>query len=189
MALPLPECETPLDVCCDKAFLIADRILDIAHTAVTACIPEGDCGGPPIVGYVTVGTRIQDPRSDYLVVSLAGIAPSRRSADTTGRMQLPIYRASFLVQLLESGWPTPWGDEEQIFTPNPDEFMQAAKHSYSHAEAMYRALHVALTNNDLIPGCRDGSCYAAIGDLIPLEPSGGSVGWETGIVVGFDLGN
>lgn len=166
------------------AFSIADNLLEIAHTAVVGCIPETSCDLPVLVGYVAVGTRVRDPLSDYVVVSLSSLAPTRRSSDASGRMRLPIYRATFQIRLLESGWPVPWGDDE-IIVPSADEYMQAAKHSYSHAEAMYRALHIALTTNELTGGCTD--CFASIGALEPVEPSGGSVGWETTVVTEFDM--
>jgi len=186
MALPSPDCDVPLDVCCDMAFTIASNILEIAHTAVVGCIPITPCPLPEIVGYISFGLRVEDPVPDYLVVSLASLTPTPLSADRNQKMHLPIYRAEFQVRLLESGWPQPTGDDQEIIPPEPDEFAAAAKHAYAHGEAMYRALHVALTNNELNPYCQSG-CFKAISALTPVEPTGGTVGWDVNITTDFDM--
>jgi len=168
------------------AFTIAENILDISLSAVLGCLMDVSCPLPEIVGYITVGTRVQDPVPDYLVVSLVSLSPSPGSSDRNQKMHIPIYRAEFQVRLLESGWPVPAGDDEAIEMPSPFEYSSASKYAYSHGEAMYRALHVALTNNDLNPYCEQG-CFKAISQLLPIDPSGGTVGWETTVTTDFDI--
>jgi len=185
MALPHEHC-APGEVCCTSLFDVAANILEIAHTAVVGC-SDCDCDLPPIVGYVSMGYRVEDPQADYVAVSLLSVFPSPRSADQSGNMQLPVYRASFQVKLLETGWPMPYGDGEEILVPDPDFVQNAARHSYAHGEAMYRALANALARKELNLACRD--CFQRIEPLQPVEPSGGTVGWMTNIVLGTSFGN
>jgi hypothetical protein len=181
MALPHEHC-APGDVCCTSLFEIADRILKVAYDAVTGCSVL-DCELPELAGYVSMGEQIQDPVADYLVVSLTSVGPSARSADPSGNMQLPLYRANFQVKLLETGWPQPEGDEDEIIVPSPELVHNVTRHSYAHGEAMYRALGRALTGRRLNP-C--GDCFQRIEPLRPVEPSGGTTGWVTNIVMGMD---
>ena len=185
MALPPYDC-SPDEVCCDMLYTIAANILEISHTAVTECTVGIPCDLPQIVGYVSVGLRIADPVSDRLVVSLADLGPSPQSADNAGRMNIPMWRAKYQIQLLESGWPTPQGDLEEIIPPDPNDYAAAAMHSYAHGEKMYRALVVALHQNELNPYQNDAT-FKRIDSLVPVEPSGGSVGWETTVTVDCPL--
>lgn len=180
MALPHADC-SPGQVCCTTLFDVACNILEIAHCAVVGCSVV-ECNLPEIVGYVSMGERIEDPASDFLVVSLSSVFPSPGSGDGSGNMQNPIYRARFQVKLSETGWPMPTGDDEEIIPPEPHDYQTASLHSYAHGEAMYRALANALARKELDPRCT--GCFQAIEPLRPMEPSGGTVGWTTGIVLG-----
>ena len=182
MALPNSQC-APGDVCCESLFSTAENILNIAYSAVCNCSVV-DCDLPDLAGYVSMGRDIKDPLSDYVAVSVIQIIPSPRSADQQGSMQLPMYRARFQVKLLETGWPMPQGDGDEILVPPPALVMDVARHSYAHGEAMYRALGGALTAGTLNSSCN--SCFQRIEALTPIEPSGGSVGWLTEIVLGMD---
>jgi hypothetical protein len=184
MALPHENC-APGEVCCTSLYDVAHNILDIAFDAVVCCSVT-DCNLPDITGYVSMGTRIEDPVADYLVVSLQSVYPSPQSADQAGNMQLPVYRANFQVKLLETGWPMPYGDDEEILVPDPELVNNVARHAYAHGEAMYRALANALARRTLNLGCRD--CYQRIEPLVPVEPSGGTTGWMTNIVLGTNFG-
>lgn len=181
MALPTGPCAVD-EVCCDDLFVVAERILLIAHTAVLECIADSPCPVAEVVGYVSVGSRIEDPQPDRLVVSLTNIYPSPGSADNHGSMKMPLMRAAFQVQLLESGWPNVHGDSEQMIPPQPDDYMNAALHAFGHGEAMYRALRVAFSTGQIDPRAKRG-CYQRLDPLQAIEPSGGTVGWQTAVTV------
>jgi len=183
MALPGNQCMDPRDPCCDHFYVIADHILEIAHTAVVQCMVGLDCLSP-LEGYVSIGTRINDPVSDYLVVSLVGIRGP--SGGGENKMVVPYYRAHYQVRLLESGWPLPQSDGAGIGPPAGDEYTYASRFSMAHAQVMFRAVNNALMANTINPYCRAG-CYQHITDLVPVEPSGGSVGWEFNVIVDADL--
>lgn len=183
MALPHEGC-APGDVCCDSLFAIAENILEIAHTAVVGCSVT-DCELPGLAGYVSMGTQINDPLADYLVVSVGQVFPAPAN-NSTGVMHLPLYRVSFQVKLLETGWPMPTGDGEEIIPPPPDLVHNVTRHAYAHGEIMYRALANALARKQLVPDCHD--CYQAITPLTPVEPSGGTTGWLCTITTGLDWG-
>ena len=185
MALPHEEC-APGDVCCTSLYDVACNILEIAHSAVVGCSTV-DCILPDLAGYVSMGRQIEDPVADYLAVTLISVFPSPQSADQAGNMQLPIYRANFQVKLLETGWPMPYGDDEEILVPPPELVHNVARHAYAHGEAMYRALANALARKTLNLDCRD--CYQRIEPLEPIEPSGGTTGWQTNVVLGTSFGN
>ena len=182
MALPHEQC-APGDVCCETLYATAERILDVAYNAVANCSVV-DCNLPELAGYISMGARIEDPLADYLVVTLRNVAPSPRSADQAGSMNLPMYRATFQVKLLETGWPQPSGDPDEIIIPSPALVHEVARHSYAHGEAMYRALGGALTARTLNASCN--TCFQRIDPLEPVEPSGGTTGWVTAIVLGMD---
>ena len=183
MALPHEHC-APGNVCCTSLFDAAANLLEIAHTAVVGC-SFTECALPELVGYISMGARIEDPQADYLVVSLQAISPT--AGDRSGNMHLPLYRATFQVKLLETGWPMPHGDDEQIIIPDPDLVSNVARHSYAHGEAMYRALANALARKELNPSCND--CYQTIAPLTPIEPSGGTTGWLTTVTLGTNFGS
>jgi hypothetical protein len=184
MALPHEHCG-PGEVCCASLYEVADLILEICHTAVVGC-SSCDCELPGLVGYVSMGRQIEDPAADYLAVTLTSVFAAPSSADDTGNMQLPIFRANFQVKLLETGWPMPYGDGEEINIPEPELVQNAARHAYAHGEAMYRAAANALMRRELNPGCRD--CYQRIEPLTPVEPSGGTTGWQFNLIVGTNFG-
>lgn len=181
MALPTERC-APGDVCCEDLFSTAERILEVAYNAVVNCSVV-DCDLPEMAGYVSMGKQIADPVADFVAVSVLDVRPSPRSADQQGNMQLPTYRARFQVKLLETGWPMPQGDGNEILVPPPQLVQNVARHSYSHGEAMYRALGGALTARTLNASCN--TCFQRIEPLTPVEPSGGTVGWTTEIVLGM----
>jgi len=186
MAFPNEQC-APGDVCCTSLYDVAENILSIAYDAVSGCSVV-DCNLPELVGYVSMGQRIEDPIADYLVVSLLSVFPAPPPAsERGGNMQLPIYRANFQVKLLETGWPMPQGDDEEIIVPDPTLVTNVARHAYAHGEAMYRALANALARKTLNLGCAD--CYQRIEPLQPIEPSGGTTGWTTNLILGTTFGN
>lgn len=163
---------------------MAASILDIAYTAVANC-STFDCPTPELVGYVSMGAQIADPHADFLVVSLQTVSAAPEAGAGRGNHLLPIYRASFQIKLLETGWPTPWGDGETINYPDTVLVNDVTRHSMAHGEAMYRALGNALATN-VLPG--DAQAFRRLEPLRPLEPSGGATGWVTNLTIGTEFG-
>lgn len=183
MPLPFGPCDIPLDVCCTSLFDVAEHVLDIVLPAVNDCLTPSECSDTPMIaGYVSMGTQIQDPVADYVVVSLQTISTSPGSRDAVGRMQLPMYRATYQVRLLETGWPTAESSGEEIWVPSPEQVHDISRHAYAHGERMFRALADALVRKTLGPGA---CTFTAIGQLFPIEPSGGTVGWQTTVEIGI----
>jgi hypothetical protein len=178
MALPYIDCEIPYDVCCDNIFTAAEVILDAVLPAVNSCVTPSKCGDPiPIVGYVSMGTRIEDPVADYVVVSLANLTKSPGSEDQTGKLHVPVWRAEFQVRLLESGWAMAEEINEEIYVPDPVVTHALARHSYAHGEAMFRAVANLVTSRSA--SISGSNCqFHTVSALIPLEPSGGATGWQ-----------
>ena len=183
MALPNEQCAAE-DVCCTSLYDMAASILDVAYTAVANC-STFNCPTPELVGYVSMGSQIADPHADFLVVSLQSVSAAPESGGGRGNHILPIYRASFQIKLLETGWPTPWGDDEQINIPDPVLVNDVTRHSMAHGEAMYRALANAMATN-VLPG--DAQSYRRLEPLQPIEPSGGTVGWVTNLQIATEFG-
>jgi len=88
------------------------------------------------------------------------------------------------VKLLETGWPMPYGDGEEIIVPPPQLVQNVARHSFAHGEAMLRALNGALTGGTLNQSCN--SCFQRIDPMEPIEPSGGTTGWQLNIQLGMN---
>jgi hypothetical protein len=135
--LPPYDCNAEADPCCDDFYIVAKNILDIGYNALVECMAQYPCPGE-FAGYVSIGQRINDPVSDYMVVSLISIDPAVRSS--TDKMFLPYWRATYQVRLLETGWPLPTDDDEQIYMPSAAEYAHAAKFSLAHAQVMYKAI-------------------------------------------------
>lgn len=186
MPLPFSDCDIPYDVCCDALFSTAEEILDIVLPAVNNCVAPSPCRPhAPIAGYVSMGVLVQDPVADYVVVSLSRLETSQGSQDDAGRLQVPVWRALYQVRLLESNWPTAEELNEQIYVPSPDLTHAIARHSYAHGEAMFRALANAVTARSANMSGKPCT-FHMIEPLVPVEPTGGTVGWETNVWVNIN---
>jgi len=186
MPLPFSDCDIPFDVCCDTLFATGEEILDIVLPAVNNCVAPSACAPhTPIAGYVTMGVTVRDPVVDYVVVSLDRLETSRGSQDDAGKLQTPVWRALYQVRLVESNWPTAEEVNEQIFVPSPELTHAIARHSYAHGEAMFRALANAVTSRTAKPGIQLCT-FHMVEPLVPVEPSGGTTGWETSVWVNIN---
>jgi hypothetical protein len=186
MTLPSGACDVPEPNCCSDWFTMANTILEVAHGAVVACQQDTACEQASIIGYVHVGSRTEDPTSDYVTVKLARVAPPF-VADRDRKMvsTFPSFRATYVVSLLETGYPMVQDDGDEIFVPDPGLVHVVSAHSYAHGEAMYRALANAVANGT-IGG--DGCGNVRLGDLVPSGPSGGSAGWEATLEIEMRFG-
>lgn len=173
--IPLVPCE-PADACCVSLYDIASHLLAEVYDALITCYPSPDACAP-LAAYVTLGLG-DDGIVDALTVASQGIvaAPSNRPGSVS------LWRAHFAVILRESGWPTAKVEGEQIVFPAPDLQAAAATHVYSMGEAMHRKLVYLYNTKSLAPAdvvCVNGT----LGQMIPLAPRGGVVGWQVPVTV------
>lgn len=186
--LPNEFCDIPDQVCCDTLFEIADQLREIAVVALDQCGLPLDCNDPDSTGeiasYVYHSGQVEDPVPDYLAVALTSFGPATSSTDQYGSLKkMPQFVARFQVRLLEKNWPMIQTDDAgRMWIPEASLLSQLSKHSYAHGEAMYRALARAV-----IRGTLTGCGQQTIGNLFPIPPSGGTVGWEVEITVTVDM--
>jgi hypothetical protein len=188
MPLPLQACadDIPTDVCCTSLFDVADRIRCIANTAVVAAFHES-CADREWRSYVTVGQRAAEPLGDALVVYMPALGQSPDSRSPSGKLNsIVLERARFVIFLTENGWPTIVADEmgDVISVPDSNVLHALARHSYGHAEAMYRAIRRAAAKNATsadalfpIATFRNLVQSFEVGDLTPVDPAAFTVGW------------
>lgn len=193
MLPPAHGCEPGDVVCCNTFFATGEAILDLGLAAVNdeSCYPD-ECEAPKIEGFVTMGRGQEYPIFDALIVSFMALSPTPRSSDAHRNISgAPLWRITWQVKLVESGWMVfvPSDDEEVV--PAPPELIHSnARHAFSHIESLYRALANAVITRSLPGLCGsevDQSCYANISELTPLEPSGITVGWVFTITHDIDL--
>jgi hypothetical protein len=170
-------CDPDDYVCCTDLFDAAQHVHDVAYAALMGCLPEG-C--KDIDGYVMTGPP-SDPTGDYLAIWVTSISPAtnvnQRLIDQS--TPLPLARASFALQLMESGWPLVQPDG----MPSPDHLAFASRHSYGHGEVVRRSLYGVMKTKTM-PG---GSCtFQQMGAMIPMR-GGGLVGWRIDFTIGIEF--
>ena len=144
MPLPIANCAADIssDVCCDTIWLMGERIRTVALDAVLTCVDD-DCANEAITSWQTEGDRSGSVKGNTLVVSFvtAALAPSGQRRSGSPR-PTPITRASFRVELRETGWPfiTERASVQSIKLPDPQIVHAVAKHARAHGERMWRAL-------------------------------------------------
>jgi hypothetical protein len=170
--VPIPsfsDCDPDDYVCCTTLYDVAQRTHDVLFAALLGCLPAQEC--QKMSGYIMTGPP-QDPVGDYLALN-AGVNQTLQAT------KLPLPRASFAVQLMETGWPMIDGD----LLPSAAELAFASQHSYGHAEVVVRALYRAMAKGTL-PG---GSCtFQQMGTMVPLARSGGMAGWRIDFTIGIE---
>lgn len=188
MPLPLQACaaDIPTDVCCTSLFDVADRIRCVANAAVVASF-HGSCADRAWRSYVTVGPNVSEPLGDALVVHMPALGQSPASRTLGGKLtSVVLERAQFVIFLTENGWPMIEVDEmgDVIAVPDSDVVNAVARHAYSHAEAMYRAIRRAAAKNAtsadaLFPLATFRNLVQSfdIGTLTPISPAAFTVGW------------
>lgn len=188
MPVPTASCADLIsgDVCCDTTWLVGDRIRSVAFEAVCCCAETG-CNGRAWRSFTTIGSQIQDPLGESLIVSMPSLSPT----STTDRGKLPIltpHRAIYLVQIRETGWPTihTTGGGE-IVVPDSNVVNAVSKHVQSHGEKMYRALVGGQQAYTLFPP-RTNSHITGV-TISPLTPLGPDllVGWSMQVAVDMKL--
>lgn len=159
---------------------IAEHVLDECYRAVLPLLePQAD--GTALRAYVTMGSAGDDGVTDALCVSFLGAALTGGSTAGNATLALPGVRASFQVMLRESGWPVVSVVDGRIAAPPTTAQAAAARHAFAHGEALYRHILRLNTRRQIAP-MFTGS-VATIGQLVPMPPQGGVVGWK----VNFDV--
>lgn len=178
MAIPAASCAGTDDPCCTWLFATANHLLASVFDALNACTPPDDCAGS-IQAYVTLGDG-DDGQTDALTVAVSELAPSTRNAPGAPS----VWIAQYVVRLRESGWPTVTFDGDAIIMPTPADQAAAARYIYSRGEAMHAKLAAMMKAKALTP---DGyQCVAAtVGQMRPLRPEGGVVGWVIPVDIQF----
>lgn len=177
MAIPSGPCDSGSEARCVSLYDIAAHLVTHSYEAIMEVYPSADCC-EALSAYVTMG-RGDDGVVDSVIVALADVRMDAASVPGV----FATHTAQFNVILRESGWPTIYLDADgAIALPAPAEQNAAARHSYSHAEAMYRRLAYLQNTRSLTP---DGMpcTRQTIGVLTPLNPSGGVVGWQVPVFI------
>ena len=166
--IPLGPCADLPEPCCVNLSDIANHLLNETWNALDEC---GEDACKDILAYVTMGAG-DDGVVDALTVSFLSTSP-------TGSL-LPgvpnLYRASFNVRLVESGWPMAFAQDGVIVLPDPAAQAAAARYMLGRGEAIHRRLAYLSSSRGLTPSsvrCSNGT----VGALSPLAPLGGVVGW------------
>jgi len=184
MALPPlePDCDISPDVCCDAFWGVANHLVVVVLDGLENCRPTEICDDDWFHGYVPHGIRVEDPAPNYVVASLANVSIVNSNQRTA--QFFPRYLAVYQVRLLESGWPMAQDDGESIWVPDHRDLHALSRHSYSHGEVMWRALANAVATGNIQP--RHCS-FEQLGTFRPVEPSGGTVGWQVDVTVDVPL--
>lgn len=188
--MPLPHATCPADVpddyCCDTLSEVADRIRTVALNGLCSCTSTS-CADQEMRSFVTIGPGVQDPIGDSVTVHMNPMVPMAQARTPQGALLgVAGYLAPFEVRLLESGWPMIEADEatQRIYVPEADLVNGLAKHSLAHGEKMYRALATSIqTQQMFVLPANAHLGRVQLGDLSPIPPSGGLVGWSTTVTV------
>lgn len=171
-------CDAP-EACCTSLFTIADNILNAVYDALLPCYPDG-C--TPLTKYVTMGNG-DDAIMDSLTVTFAVAGASQGSTRNGVMVPIALVRGALDVRLRESGWPTVQVTE--VITPPAPELQQsAAMQAYGHGEKMYRTLLNLHARHALAPV----GCATSVGQLQPLQPLGGAIGFLVRVEVDLPWG-
>lgn len=191
MPLPAVNCANGItpDVVCDTTWLMGERIRTVAFDGLCTC----DCE-TAFRSYTTIGTTIEDPLGDSLIITLVGLTSAITVNQTiTGATPVAgFHRARFLLELRDNGWPTIERDEFGNYVNIPDsvDVNAMSKHSQSHGEKMYRSLANATQMRTLFPSASNPHVIqeaVRLGEIVPLQPQGIQVGWTIFIDVPLRL--
>lgn len=188
MPLPIDACaaNVPTQVCCSSIFDVADRLRCIAFDAVSCCL-DPSCADQEFRSYVSLGPSIPEPLGDALVVHLLSMSPSSASRSPVGILnRVSLQEARFEIFLTENGWPTPETDElgETVYVPDSDLINRVARHTYGHAEKMYRAVLNSAQTGEMFPlPANPHIARVDVGSLQPVQPAVYTAGWTIPVTV------
>jgi len=184
--LPNGDCVTTEEVCCTSLYDIAQTILSNLYEGMLECFQPTPCNEGGLLAYVTMGDG-DDLVLDALTVALTSIDPSFNTVARNDTSPFGLYRATFTIRLMESGWPMAYEENGEIFVPDPVMQNAMARHAFGHGERMYRRLTYMASHGECVPA--GVACSKAeVTSLRAMNPMGGSIGWETTLVLSLPWG-
>jgi hypothetical protein len=176
-------CEVPTEVCCTSMYDIAEHILTNVFDTLNDCMAQTECEVGQLLAYVTMGEG-DDGNTDSLTVEFSGAQPSPTAqASPNHQLAMSIYQATFSVRLRESGWPVAQAGGYEVTPPDPAKQNTLARHAFAHGELMYRKLISMKLNRCMVPSCVPGCGNVRIGQLAPLRPTAGVVGFVATVTI------
>ena len=175
MPFPTQDCGAVdlADDCCGTLWDLANGVLSTVVPFVEQCIVPTECA-PEMRYFVSIG-RPETWQSDFLALYLENIRVDQLSVRNLATLPFPLIMGQFRFLLTESGYPGLVQVGEDFYTPNDDTMHLAARHGYSHAQALLRGLMSYVNAND----CKKFN----LRDFQPTRPEAGHAGWT----LGFDL--
>lgn len=167
--MPIPDLTCDIPASCTLLYEVTQSVVKVAYDAVAAQLDPAVCDN--FTGLVT-HAEPHHPDGDYVAGWIAGIIARDRNQNTAAGLVFPLMVAEIGVKLMESGYPTISGTGP----PPLEGLAKAALHSYSHIEAMARAIfaNVGIGGRDRI--LRDCG-WQGMSAWRPIPPSGGLIGW------------
>jgi len=184
--LPNGDCVVSEEVCCTNLYDIAQHILSGLYEGMLECFQPTQCDPGGLLAYVTMGDG-DDLVLDALTVALTSVDPSFNTVARNETSPFGLYRATFTIRLLESGWPMAYEENGEIFVPDPVAQNAMARHAYAHGERMYRRLTYMASHGECVPAGMSCS-KVEVSALRAMNPQGGSIGWETTLVLALPWG-
>lgn len=171
----LPSVETCAitdEVCCTRLWDNAETLREIAAEALDECMADG-CA--PIASYVGVFDPTYSNDGNYLAVWLADASPVITTSIAASAF--PRLRYTYVVKLVESGWPTLGASGATLSIPEAERMQALSRHAYSHIEKVYRALSRSISEHTF-------PCQSAqITGFRPTMRAAGLVGWQISILM------
>lgn len=168
MPLPDAECDT-CSASCTTLYEVVGSVVSVAYDAVACQLNPATCGD--FMGFVS-HAEPNHPDGDYVAGWVARLSPRDQNQTSPSGLLFPIPQVEIGVKLCESGYPTIASDGPPPFAA----LTNAAMHSYSHAEAMMRAIYANVGKGGQDRILR--SCgWQGMSALVPTRPSGGIVAW------------
>jgi len=184
--LPNEDCVITEEVCCTSLYDVASHILASLYEGMLDCFQPTICNPGGVLAYVTMG-RGDDAVYDALTVSVERIVPSVNTSGRYDTSPFAMYTVDFSIRLLESGWPMAYEENGELFVPDPVLQNSLARHAYGHGERLYRKLTYMASHGECVPAGMACS-KATVSPLLPLNPSGGTVGWVTTLTLALPWG-
>lgn len=169
MPLPPTDCET-CSPSCTSLYEVVGSVVSVAYEAVAAQLDAATCSG--FYGFVS-HAEPNHPDGDYVAGWISRLQARDGNQITPAGLMFPRPQVEITVKLCESGYPTIGGDGPPSF----EAMSNAAMHSYSHAEAMLRAVFANIgkgSRNRILRDCG----FQGFSALTPSRPSGGIISWQ-----------
>jgi hypothetical protein len=188
MPIPTASCaeDIPDNVCCDTTWMIGDRIRTVAWAGLQSC--DKGCSERTFRSYTTIGSRIEEPLGESLVVAMTDLDVRPDASGQTGMFLVHV--ATYRVELRENGWPMVEHDESEniIFVPDSRMINALSRHVQSHGEKVWRAVTDGVARQTLFRPGRNPHVYSTtVTTMRPIGPEAFQAGWGFGVRVEMSL--